>query len=103
MGFPFYDQTQCLLTKHENVFADLSIKPGNVWQVYNIVISAYEQGVMDKLLFGSAFPAAKAEDCMESLLGFNKLLTGSNLPAGPRSVIQGVIEHDTLKILGIGK
>jgi uncharacterized protein len=103
MGFPFYDQTQCLLAKHENVFADLSVKPGNVWQIYNIVLSAYEQGVMDKLLFGSAFPAAKAQDCMESLLGFNKLVAGANLPAVPRSIIQSIIERDTLKHLGIEK
>ena len=103
MGFPFYDQTLCLLAKHKNVFADLSVKPGNVWQIYNVVISAYEQGVMDKLLFGSAFPAAKAEDCMESLLGFNKLLAGANLPSVPRSIIQSVIERDTLKLLGIEK
>ena len=103
MGFPFYDQTLCLLAKHTNVFADLSVKPGNVWQIYNIVISAYEQGVMDKLLFGSAFPAAKAEDCMEALFGFNNLLVGANLPTVPRSVIQSVIERDTLKVLGIEK
>jgi uncharacterized protein len=103
MGFPFYDQTFCLLAKHKNVFADLSVKPGNGWQVYNIVVSAYEQGVMDKLLFGSAFPAAKAEDCMEALLGFNKLPAGANLPAVPRSAIQSVIERETLKILGIEK
>jgi uncharacterized protein len=103
MGFPFYEQTLCLLAKHKNVFADLSVKPGNVWQIYNVVISAYEQGVMDKLLFGSAYPAAKAEDCMEALLGFNKLLAGANLPAVPRSAIQSVIERETLKILGIEK
>ena len=58
---------------------------------------------MDKLLFGSAFPAAKAEDCMESLLGFNKLFAGANLPMVPRSIMQGVIERDTLKLLGIEK
>jgi len=103
MGFPFYEQTLCLLAKHKNVFADLSVKPGNVWQIYNIVVSAYEQGVMDKLLFGSAYPAAKAEDCMEALFGFNKLLAGANLPAVPRSAIQIVIERETLKILGIEK
>jgi uncharacterized protein len=103
MGFPFYDQTLCLLVKHKNVFADLSVKPGNAWQIYNIVISAYEQGVMDKLLFGSAFPAAKAEDCMEALLGFNKLMGGANFPTVPRSAIQSVIERETLKLLGIGK
>jgi predicted TIM-barrel fold metal-dependent hydrolase len=103
MGFPFYEQTLCLLAKHHNVYADLSVRPGNVWQIYNIVVSAYEQGVMDKLLFGSAFPAARAQDCMEALLGFNKLLAGANLPTVPRSIIQGVIERDTLKLLGIEK
>jgi len=103
MGFPFYEQTLCLLAKHKYVFADLSVKPGNAWQIYNIVISAYELGVMDKLLFGSAFPAAKAQDCMESLFGFNKLLAGANLPVVPRSTIQSVIERETLKLLGIEK
>ena len=103
MGFPFYEQTLCLLAKHKNVFADLSVKPGNVWQIYNVVASAYEQGMMDKLLFGSAYPAAKAQDCMESLFGFNKLLAGADLPVVPRSVIQSVIERETLKILGIEK
>ena len=103
MGFPFYEQTLCLLAKHKYVFADLSVKPGNVWQIYNIVVSAYEQGVMDKLLFGSAFPAARAQDCMEALLGFNKLPAGANLPTVPRSIIQSVIERDTLKLLAIVK
>jgi predicted TIM-barrel fold metal-dependent hydrolase len=103
MGFPFYEQTLCLVAKHKNVFADLSVKPGNVWQIYNVVASAYEQGVMDKLLFGSAFPAARAQDCMEALLGFNKLLAGANLPIVPRSIIQSVIERETLKLLGIEK
>ena len=103
MGFPFYEQTLCLLAKHRNVYADLSVRPGNVWQIYNIVVSAYEQGVMDKLFFGSAFPAARAQDCMEALLGFNKLLVGANLPTVPRSIIQSVIERETLKLLGIEK
>ncbi len=102
-GFPFYEQTLCLLAKHKNVFTDFSVKPGSTWQIYNLVVCAYEQGVMDKLLFGSAFPAAKAEDCMESLLGFNRLLTGANLPMVPRSIIQAVLERDTLKLLGIEK
>jgi hypothetical protein len=103
MGFPFYEQTLCLVAKHKNVFADLSVKPGNVWQIYNVVASAYEQGVMDKLLFGSAYPAAKAQDCMESLFGFNKLLAGAALPVVPRSAIQSIIERETLKLLGIEK
>jgi predicted TIM-barrel fold metal-dependent hydrolase len=103
MGFPFYDQTMCLLAKHQNVFADLSVRPGNPWQVYNVVAAAYDQDVMDKLLFGSAFPAAKARDCIETLLGFNKLLAGANLPTVPRANMQSIIERESLKLLGIEK
>ncbi len=101
MGRPFVEQTLCLLAKHPNVFGDLSIKPGNVWEVYNLVVAAREQGVMDKLLFGSAFPAARAQQCIETLLGFNRLLGTANLPTVPRENIQHIIERDALAMLGI--
>jgi len=103
MGLPFPEQTLCLIAKHENVFGDLSVKPGKIWEVYNLVLAAYEQGITDKLLFGSAFPAARPQQCMETLLGFNKLLTGAHLPLVPRAIMQGIIERDTLKLLGIEK
>jgi len=103
MSFPFHNQTLCLLAKHQNVYADLSVRPGNPWQVYNVVAAAYDQDVMDKLLFGSAFPAAKARDCIEALLGFNKLLSGANLPTVPRANMQSIIERESLKLLGIEK
>ncbi|MHC4483141.1 MAG: amidohydrolase family protein [Planctomycetota bacterium] len=101
MGAPFVDQALSMVAKHENVYADLTIKPSNVWQVYNIVVSAYECGVMDKLLFGSGFPFGRAGECMETLLGFNKLLGDTDLPTVPRGDIRGVIERDTLEVLGI--
>ncbi|MGA2093693.1 MAG: amidohydrolase family protein [Sedimentisphaerales bacterium] len=103
MGFPFYDQTVCVLAKHENVYADMAVKPTNGWQVYRTVIAAYEQGVMDKLIFGSAFPAARAQACIEALLGFNKPVKEAGLPTVPRNLIQAAIERDTLKLLGIEK
>jgi len=101
MGLPFTEQTLALVAKHDNVYADLTIRPSNVWQVYNIVVSAHEYGVMDKLLFGSGYPQANAGQCMETLLGFNKLLADTNLPTVPRVDIQGIIERDTLELLGI--
>jgi hypothetical protein len=103
MGRPFVEQTLCLIAKHENVYADLTIEPDNVWQVYNMVVAAHEHGVMDKLLFGSGYPGGNAQRCMETLLGFNKLLADTNLPTVPRSAIQNIIERDTLKLLGIEK
>ena len=101
MGFPFVEQALSMVDKHPNVYADLTIRPGCVWQVYNIVVAAHERGVMDKLLFGSGFPFGKAQECMETLLGFNKLLADTNLPSVPRGKIQGIIERDTLEVLGI--
>lgn len=101
MGIPFVEQTLLMIAKHKNVYADLTIKPGNVWQVYNIVLSMYERGLMDKLLFGSGFPATGANECIETLLGFNKLLADTNLPTVPRSSIRSIIERNTLESLGI--
>ena len=103
MGAPFPEQTLAMVARHKNVFANLTIPPERVWQVYNIVISAFEQGVMDKLLFGSGFPRCMADQCIETLLGFNKILGDSNLPTVPRGNIRAVIERDTLKVLGINQ
>ena len=101
MGVPFIEQTLMMVAKHKNVYADLTIKPRNVWQTYNTVISAHEYGVMDKLLFGSGFPSGSAGQCIETLLGFNMLLADTNLPTVPRGSIQNIIERDALALLGI--
>jgi predicted TIM-barrel fold metal-dependent hydrolase len=101
MGFPFLEQTLTMVAKHKNVYADLTIRPKNVWQTYNTVVAAYEHGVMDKLLFGSGFPSGNAGQCIETLLGFNMLLADTNLPAVPRGSIRNIIERNSLELLGI--
>jgi predicted TIM-barrel fold metal-dependent hydrolase len=101
MGIPFIDQTIAILARHENVFADLTIRPNNVWQTYNIVMAAHEQGVMGKLVFGSGYPIAEAQACIETLLGFNTLMADTNLPTVPRGSIRAIVERNSLEILGI--
>ena len=101
MGVPFVQQTLCVVARHENVYADLTIQPRSVWQTYNMVVAAYEYGIMDKLLFGSGFPVSSAGQCIETLLGFNMLLADTNLPTVPRGSIRNIIERDTLGVLGI--
>jgi hypothetical protein len=66
-----------------------------------MVVAAHENGVMDKLLFGSGFPSGNAGQCIEALLGFNMLLADTNLPTVPRGSIRSIIERDTLELLGI--
>jgi predicted TIM-barrel fold metal-dependent hydrolase len=101
MGTPFVEQTLSMVSRHKNVYADLTIRPKNVWQTYNMVVAAHEHGVMDKLLFGSGFPTGNAGQCIETLLGFNMLLADTNLPTVPRGSIRNIVERDTLKLLGI--
>jgi len=101
MGIPFVEQTIAVLARHENVFADLTIRPRNIWQTYNIVVSAHEQGVMDKLLFGSGYPIATPGACIETLLGFNTLMADTNLPTVPRGSIRSVVERNSLELLGM--
>lgn len=101
MGPGFLSQTISMIEKHENVYADLTISPEKTWQVYNLVLSCHEAGVMEKLFFGSGYPSANPGECIETLLGFNKLMANTSLPNVPREEIRSVIERDTLSILGI--
>ncbi len=101
MGVPFVEQTLSMVAKHEKVFADLTIRPGKVWQTYNIVVAAHEREVVDKLLFGSGYPLSNAGECIETLLGFNMLLADTKLPTVPRASIRNVIERDSLELLGL--
>jgi hypothetical protein len=101
MGQPFLRQTIAMVAKHPNVYADLTLSPEKIWEVYNVVVSANEASVMDKLIFGSGFPNAKPGECIETLLGFNRLLADTNLPTVPREKIRTIIERDIIETLGI--
>lgn len=101
MGVPFVDQTLTMVAKHPNVYADLTISPDKIWQVYNIVLAGHEAGVMEKLIFGSGYPSATSQDCIETLLGFNRLMAAASLPTVPREELREIIERDTLQLLDI--
>lgn len=101
LGQPWVDETICMLAKHAHVFADVSGLLSRPWQAYNAMISAYEHGVMDKLLFGSDFPYTSASECIEALYSINQLAQGTNLPLVPREALRGIVERDTLALLGL--
>jgi predicted TIM-barrel fold metal-dependent hydrolase len=101
MGQPWVDETICLLGKHSNVFADVSGLLGRPWQAYNAMVAAHQSGVIDKLLFGSDFPYTNATECIEALYSLNQLAQGTNLPVVPRENLRGIVERDTLTLLGL--
>jgi predicted TIM-barrel fold metal-dependent hydrolase len=102
LGQPWVDETVCLLAKHPNVFADVSGLLTRPWQAYNALVSAYQAGVVDKLLFGSDFPYRNVTDCIESLYNVNQVAHGTNLPLVPREALRGIVERDALSLLGLG-
>ncbi len=101
MGYPWIPETLMLLAKHAHVFAEVSWLLHQPWQAYQTLVSAYEFGVMGKLLFGSGFPYAAASHCIEALYSINHLCHGTNLSTIPREQLRGIVERDALSLLGI--
>lgn len=101
MGQPWVDETICLLGKHPYVYADVSGLLARPWQAYNAMVSAHQYGVTDKLLFGSDFPYTTATECIERLYSLNQMAQGTNLPMVPRESLRGIIERDTMSLLGL--
>jgi hypothetical protein len=101
MGYPWIDQTLCLLGKHPNVLADIAGLLKHSWKAYTTLLQAYEYGVIDKLLFGSDFPYASPTECIEALYSVNQFAHAANLPSIPREMLRSIVERDALNQLGI--
>lgn len=101
LGYPWIDECVVLLGRHRNVYADVSALIARPWKAYNALLSAYQYGVIDKLLFGSDFPYSSAATAIESLFRLNQLVTGTNLPTIPRQYLAAIVERDALSLLGI--
>lgn len=101
MGYPGIDETVVLLGKHEHLYAEISGLLDFPWTSYNALLTAYQYGVMDKLLFGSDFPFKAPAACIEALYSINQVSQGTNLTAIPREHLRGIIERDALTLLGI--
>lgn len=101
LGQPWVDETILLLGKHANVYADVSGLLKRPWQAYNALVLTHQYGVIDKLLFGSDFPYTSPTECIESLYSLNQMAHGTNLPIVPREALRGIVERDTLSLLGL--
>ena len=101
LGYPWIDETVVLIGKHANVFADISGLLLRPWQAYNSLLTAYQFGVMDKLVFGSDFPYTSPAHCIEALYSINHICHGTSLPTLPREKLRGIVERDSLELLGV--
>jgi predicted TIM-barrel fold metal-dependent hydrolase len=101
LGYPWVDETLMLMTKHQNVFADLSGLIRRPWVAYDALVRAHQFQVIDKVLFGSDFPFTTPGEAIETIYSINQTAMGTNMPMIPREALRGIVERDALALLGI--
>lgn len=101
MGHPWVADTVVLIRKQPNVFADISALYYRPWQFYNALMLAQEYGVGHKLLLGSDYPFTTPGDTADALRNINHITGASGLPHIESALIEGMLDRDTLSLLGI--
>ena len=101
MGHPWQIDCFTVVRKHPNVWADISANFYRPWSQYNALRAATEWGVLDKLLFGSDFPAATPQETMDGTRRVNSVIKGTGLPPVPEDKIEEMIYRDSLALLGL--
>ena len=100
-GHPFSEECLVVIRKHPHVYADISALYYRPWQFYNTLIAAQEYRVTHKLLFGSDYPFTKAQESIQCLRNINNVTGSSGLPRVSSETIEGILQRDSLSLLGI--
>ena len=91
MGHPWYDDAIVVSRKQPNVFCEVSALSYRPWQYYNILISAQEYKIIDKIFWGTDFPFAKVDESVDGLLNINDMLEGTRLPRVSEEAMQQIL------------
>jgi predicted TIM-barrel fold metal-dependent hydrolase len=102
VGHPYGEECLVVIRKHPHVFADISALYYRPWQFYTMLIAAQEYHVTHKLLFGTDYPFAGGPDSIAGLRIANDVIADSGLPRVMEETIAGILERDSLSLLGIG-
>jgi predicted TIM-barrel fold metal-dependent hydrolase len=100
MGQPWYAETVALMSKHPNVFSDLSARFHRPWQLHNALLAARDYKVTHKLLFGTDFPLFTPAQCVEQFRGINESTEG-RLPPIDDALIDAIINDRPLSLVGL--
>lgn len=101
VGHPFGEECLVVIRKHPHIYADISALFYRPWQFYNMLIAAQEYNVTHKLLFGTDYPFAKAQESITGLRHANHIVGDSGLPRMRDETIEGILQRDALACLGI--
>lgn len=101
IGHPFYLDSLVVARKHPNVWVDVSAAMLRRWGFYQAMVAAMEWGVLDRLLFGSDFPASTPAETLHLLRTVNEMAPAPGSPRVPEERIEEIIHRDSLALLGL--
>jgi uncharacterized protein len=101
IGHPWEADCAVTIRKHPNLYADISGLHGRPWRFYQALVTCVEYGVADRLLFGSDFPFFTPEATAAGLRAVNSIVERTPMPKVPGRVIDGILERNPLRVLGL--
>jgi predicted TIM-barrel fold metal-dependent hydrolase len=91
MGHPWYEECIVVVRKHPNVFAEVSALFYRPWQFWNILITAQEYLVIDKIFWGTDFPFARVDESINGLRNVNRVIEGTALPRVSEATVKQIL------------
>jgi len=101
MGQPFTDHCLAMLGRHAHVYADISAVGSRSWDLYQVLIAAYQRNVIDKIIMGSNYPFDTPAQVIHQLLTVSSLANGTGLPTIPRELLRLITESNITQYLGL--
>lgn len=101
LGHPWEPETVAVIRRHPHVYADVSALYYRPWQFYNSMRLVVEYRTERKVLFGSDFPFTTTGDSLVGVRNLNAVLGQSGLPPIPGEIVEGIIQRDSLTLLGL--
>ena len=99
MGHPWEDECVAIIRKHPNLYTNISAIHYRPVRHYHSIRTAIEYGVEHKLIFGSDFPSATAEQVIAGQWKVNEIIKGTSFPVIPDEVINNIIFENWKKAL----
>ena len=101
LAHPWHIDCLALVRKHPNVWTEMSGQFYRPWAFWSGMRLFHEWGVTSKIMLASDWSLSDPQDNMDALRNLNKYAADHHLPGIPEEEIEGIINRDSLDILGI--
>lgn len=91
MGHPWFEECIVVVRKQPNVYCEVSALFYRPWQYYNILVTAEEYRIADKMFFGTDYPFSGVEESIAGLRTVNRLVEGTALPRISDETIESIL------------